>query len=43
MRPDHISFQDFEAAFQNVSDNKMAMYMSRQFLEFNIRTKMTDG
>ena len=39
---DYIVHYDFDAAIQNVSDGKVAMCESRQFLDFTVRQRFTD-
>jgi hypothetical protein len=39
---DYIVHYDFAAAIQNVSDGKVVMCESRQFLDFTVRQRLTD-
>ena len=35
-------YRNYDEAFANVSDNSLIVYQSRQFLEYNMRTRMTN-
>jgi hypothetical protein len=42
MSSDHIAFDDLNEAFHNVTEGNLVLYMSKQFLEFNVLTTMEE-
>ena len=42
MADDHVAFYDSDAGLANYSRGELVLYQSRQFLENEIRAKLTD-